>query len=633
MDDMIETQGHLDFSVVSPTLTIKAMRDSGYKDTDHALTELVDNSIEACARLIELIACETPPDPDRAYSRANVQEIAVIDDGEGMDEVTLRRALRFGDGTRLDRKSRGIGRFGIGLPNASISQCCKVDIWSWTNGPDNAMHCYLSLKDIESGARDVPAPVQEAVPDRWKTVSDAVHERSGTLVVWSDLDRVRWRGGETTLERTSELCGRVYRKFLTREDAPVEIVLKLARKAADGVLELQGDPRNCLPNDPLYLMVPSATPAPFGDIAMFREFNKHEWSVDVKDEQGEVQTGLIRVRCTLAKPDAINQQKSSVAWPAVAPAGKAGSTPWGKHAGRNQGVSIVRAGRELELSEAWVNSYEPQERWWAVEVEFDPLLDDIFGVVNNKQHAHAFVDGAGFDWEEAKVQDETLSEFRQRLLDEDDPRAHLVEIWEWIDDQIKEMRKERTTIMKDTGAEKPSRHPQTGESAEDVATTIINEQTERGERGTTDNAPKATNEEKIAGIAQSATHLRVDFQTAQEWAEETVKSGRRVLLKSVRLGHRDAFFDVESVNDVIEVWLNDRHPVYSHLIDVLGEEVGERTREELAERIQKASFTLRMILLAWARYEDKAPSGLKDRFEDFRMDWGREARNFVETIE
>ena len=73
---------------------------------------------------------------------------------------------------------------------------------------------------------------------------------------------------------------------------------------------------------------------------------------------------------------------------------------------------------------------------------------------------------------------------------------------------------------------------------------------------------------------------------------------------------------------MIEVWLNDRHPVYSHLIDVLGEEVGERTREELAERIQKASFTLRMILLAWARYEDKAPSGLKDRFEDFRMDWG-----------
>ena len=631
MDSMIKVQGHFDFSVVSPALTVKAMRDSGYKDTDHALAELIDNSIEAGAQLIELVACERPADQDHAYSRAQVSEIAVVDDGEGMDEVTLRRALRFGDGTRLDRKLRGIGRFGVGLPNASISQCCQVDVWSWTNGPDNAMHCYLSLEDIEKGEKDVPVPVQESVPDRWKSVSDAAHGRSGTLVVWSKLDRVRWRGGEKTLERTAELCGRVYRKFLTREHAPVEIALKLAVNKDDGGLSLQGDPRICLPNDPLYLMVPSATPPPFGDRAMFRHFNEHEWSVDVKDEQGEVQTGLIKARCTLATPDAINQQKSAVAWPVAAPGGKAGNTLWGKHAKRNQGVSIVRAGRELELSQAWVNSYEPEERWWSVEVEFDPLFDHIFGVVNNKQHAHAFVDGAGFDWEDSVAPGETLSEFRQRLIDEDDPRAHLVEIWEWIDAQIKEMRKERKGVMAGSGSS--SRHPQTGQAPEDVATTIINEQTERGERGTTDEAPKATDREKIAEITESATDLRVDPQTAQQWAEETVKSGRRVLLKSVRLGHRDAFFDVESVNDVIEVWINDRHPVYSHLIDVLGEELGEQTREELAERIQKASFTLRMILLAWARYEDKAPSGVKDRLEDFRMDWGREARYFVETIE
>ena len=84
---------------------------------------------------------------------------------------------------------------------------------------------------------------------------------------------------------------------------------------------------------------------------------------------------------------------------------------------------------------------------------------------------------------------------------------------------------------------------------------------------------------------------------------------------------------------MIEVWINDRHPVYSHLIDILEDDTGEQTREELAERIEQASFTLRMILIAWARYEDKAPSGLKNQFEDFRMDWGREARYFVETIE
>ena len=49
MDDV--GTGQLDFSIVSPKLTIEAMRDSGYKDTDHAIAELIDNSIEAKAKL------------------------------------------------------------------------------------------------------------------------------------------------------------------------------------------------------------------------------------------------------------------------------------------------------------------------------------------------------------------------------------------------------------------------------------------------------------------------------------------------------------------------------------------------------------------------------------------------------
>ena len=217
-------------------------------------------------------------------------------------------------------------------------------------------------------------------------------------------------------------------------------------------------------------------------------------------------------------------------WPVSAPSGRAGSTPWGKHAARVQGVSIVRAGRELDLSQAWVDSYEPQERWWTVEVEFDPILDEIFGVVNNKQHVHAFVAGAGFDWEQVALPEETFGEFRERLAEAGDLRVHLIDIWVWIDDQIQEMREERKTIMKGIGSGGTTRHPQTGESAEDVATTVIVEQTERGERGTTDEAPPAaTDDEKIAEIVEWAGHHKVDSETAQQWAEETVKSGRRVL--------------------------------------------------------------------------------------------------------
>ena len=154
MDTVEDTQS--DYSIVSPQLTVQAMRDSGYKDTDHAIAELIDNSVEAKARLIEMIAVETPADPDVPYSRAKISEIAVADDGVGMNRTILRRALRFGDGTRLGRSSRGIGRFGVGLPAASVSQCERVDIWTWQNGADNALRCHLDLDQIKDGATDIP---------------------------------------------------------------------------------------------------------------------------------------------------------------------------------------------------------------------------------------------------------------------------------------------------------------------------------------------------------------------------------------------------------------------------------------------------------------------------------------------
>ena len=622
MMDAKAHQQEFDFSIVSAKLTIEAMRDSGYKDTDHALAELIDNSVEAGADLVEIIVVETPPDPNQSYARPRVTEIAVVDNGVGMDRTTLRRALKFGDGTRLDRSSRSIGRFGVGLPQSSISQCKRVDIWTWQNGATNAFHCYLDLEEIKiSGRQDVPEAEPEPVPDRWSKIADNVSASTGTLVVWSQLDRVRWSGGKRTLKRTAELCGRIYRKFLTDEEKPISISLILGSNNS-GTLALESS-KNCLPNDPLYLMTPSDTPEPFGDRAMFKMYNERTWTVTVGEMQGE-----IHARCTMARADAINEAKSSIPWPKSYH--KAGMAPWGKHADRNKGVSIMRARRELELSLAWVNNYEPEERWWTVEVEFDPILDEIFGVVNNKQHAHGFAGGAGANWEEMKDVGESEGAFRERLEETSDPRAYLLEVWIWIDDQIKRMRKERQKITEGTST---TRHPQTEEEIEDVATKVIKGQTELGETGDTDRALETSAEEKIQQIVESAKQVRVGEETAQKWAEEIVRSGRRVLLKSVNLGHQHAFFDVKSVNDVIEVWLNDKHPVHEHLIEVVTADSEEESRENLAKRLQKTAFTLRMLFIAWARNEDKAPAGLKGTLEDARMDWGREARKFLEVIE
>ncbi|MBK6532575.1 MAG: ATP-binding protein [Deltaproteobacteria bacterium] len=111
MDAVVTEQN---FDVVPTRLAVKAMRDSGYKNAAFAIAELVDNAVQAGARCVEILCKE-----DEALAKQNVrrriQQIAVIDDGQGMSAEVLRRALQFGNGERLDDRS-GIGRFGMGPP-------------------------------------------------------------------------------------------------------------------------------------------------------------------------------------------------------------------------------------------------------------------------------------------------------------------------------------------------------------------------------------------------------------------------------------------------------------------------------------------------------------------------------------
>src|SRR5712692_9029491 len=125
------------YDIVPVDLAVTAMRDNGYKTTDHAVAELIDNSVQAGAKLIQVFCVEEPQVVDKR-TRYRISQIAVLDDGNGMEAETLRLALQFGNGTHLNSRD-GIGRFGMGLPTASLSQCMRVEVWTWTTGPDNAL--------------------------------------------------------------------------------------------------------------------------------------------------------------------------------------------------------------------------------------------------------------------------------------------------------------------------------------------------------------------------------------------------------------------------------------------------------------------------------------------------------------
>ena len=171
----------------------------------------------------------------------------------------------------------------------------------------------------------------------------------------------------------------------------------------------------------------SSTPTPFETKPMFQS-----WGDD--DEVFSIAYGGathdVVVRMSWASEETVPVDK-----------GDRGAELYGKHAAKNIGLSIVREGRELHLDPSWTNSYDPTERWWGVEVEFPSTLDEVFGVTNTKQNATTFSDMAQFEWRTEANASESLSEFRDRIQSDGDPRALLLPIVDHIRQQIQEVRK------------------------------------------------------------------------------------------------------------------------------------------------------------------------------------------------
>src|SRR6476620_571485 len=133
--------------IVPARLAVKAMRDNGYKNAAYALAELMDNSIQAGAKRVELL-CVQRTEWVEQRSRQRVDRIAVLDNGRGMDAEVLRMALQFGNGTNLDPATQtNMGKFGMGLPASSVSQSSRVDVWSWQEGFESALHSYLDIDE------------------------------------------------------------------------------------------------------------------------------------------------------------------------------------------------------------------------------------------------------------------------------------------------------------------------------------------------------------------------------------------------------------------------------------------------------------------------------------------------------
>ncbi len=598
--------------IVPAHLAVQAMRDNGYKNAAYAIAELMDNAIQAEATKVELLCGEKKELAAKRVS-SRIFQIAVLDNGSGMDASVLRMALQFGNGTNLtEDKQTGIGKFGMGLPSSSISQCERVDVWSWQNGSDTALHSYLDLDEIRAKKlTEVPEPQHNKVPELWRQVSKGLG-KSGTLVVWSKIDRCIWKTAKTIIDNSEFLIGRMYRKFLENGQVSIRMLAFDIDNHGNKISE-----KMALPNDPSYLMAKTSCPEPFANTTMFQVWeNDYEPTINFRGKEHKV-----KVRFSFAKEEARIPNK-----PGIQP----GSLPHGKHAEKNVGISIIRADRELELDQSLIIKYDPTERWWGVEIDFPPALDDLFGVTNNKQSARNFAELVKIDPESLLEDGRTMAQFKEELKENDDPRESLLEIIHRIRKNISSLRR---LITNQTKGSRTSSQRHDIHLAEKVATTVTEKRKEEGHPGQSDQdeaLPKSVRQE---AIELTLKDQGVSEVKAKELAASTVDDGLKYTFVEADL-EMAAFFSVKSRGGAIIVTLNTNHPAYKNLVEILEEDVEGVDAETLRSRLTNSLSGLKLLLMSWARYEDEETDGRRRQaIQDSRVDWGRVARQFLEQDE
>ena len=162
--------------IPSASRLIGSLREVGY-DILHAVADLVDNSIAAGASVVNI---------DLDFDGRD-SWIRIADDGCGMSCSQITEAMRFGS----DRKYEidDLGKFGLGLKMASLSQCRCVTVASRVDRTSRKIEIrQWDVDHVDATNRwEVIKPSADERPDQ---VVDPLVDHTGTVVLWQGLDRV-----------------------------------------------------------------------------------------------------------------------------------------------------------------------------------------------------------------------------------------------------------------------------------------------------------------------------------------------------------------------------------------------------------------------------------------------------------
>lgn len=161
----------------NPSRLIEGLRDTGY-DFNTALADVVDNSIDAGA---ETIAIRIDMDSDSDIV------ISVADDGCGMDRDALLNGMTYGASGKPD--PRRLGKFGLGLKTASTAFSRRLSVVSRPDAEAVPVKATWDLDHIAHAGR-WELLLDQATREELRLLEGTARRKSGTVVVWENVDRL-----------------------------------------------------------------------------------------------------------------------------------------------------------------------------------------------------------------------------------------------------------------------------------------------------------------------------------------------------------------------------------------------------------------------------------------------------------
>lgn len=156
---------------------VESTRSIGYS-FETALADIIDNSISNNAKRVDV-----------KFSNIDSPYVAVIDNGMGMDAIELEKAMQYGSSNSLhERDESDLGRFGLGLKMASMSQCRKLTVISKKNNSISATSWDLDY--IHMTQNWSLKKYSEYEISKMKFSSELNKYISGTVVLWEMMDRI-----------------------------------------------------------------------------------------------------------------------------------------------------------------------------------------------------------------------------------------------------------------------------------------------------------------------------------------------------------------------------------------------------------------------------------------------------------